>query len=111
MLDMATKEISKSSAKKIHAKNIYSTYCTYFLMMCAMDDDYGVDTEEIDAVKVEEERKFIGICSECDVDVNEVDSQVCPMCGAIYHEWCFKSVCPRCGMEIRQEPEETEDEL
>ncbi|MBU2617641.1 MAG: hypothetical protein KKI07_03070 [Euryarchaeota archaeon] len=63
-------------------------------------DDFEEDFEE----EVELEEEIVGICDECSVEVDEADEAICPMCGAIYHEWCIKNVCSRCGTTLA-EPE------
>jgi len=49
------------------------------------------------------EKNIIGICDKCGADVDEVDEMTCPVCGAIFHEWCIKDVCKRCGAPFELE--------
>lgn len=49
------------------------------------------------------EKNIIGICDKCGADVDEADEMTCHVCGAIFHEWCVKDVCNRCGVSFELE--------
>ncbi|MDI6888579.1 MAG: hypothetical protein QMC78_02635 [Methanocellales archaeon] len=49
------------------------------------------------------EKNIIGICDKCGADVDEADEMTCPVCGAVFHEWCIRDVCSRCGASFESE--------
>ncbi len=65
--------------------------------MC--NDDIG----DMDIREKDPEKNVIGICDKCGADVDEPDEMTCPVCGAIFHEWCVRDVCTRCGASFESE--------
>ena len=59
-----------------------------------MSMKYEDPEEELDE---ELEEEVVGICDGCGIEVDETEATTCPICGAIYHDWCMKDVCERCG--------------
>lgn len=62
-----------------------------------MSMKYEDPEEELDEEDEELEEEVVGICDGCGIEVDETEATTCPICGAIYHDWCMKDVCKRCG--------------
>lgn len=63
-------------------------------------DDYDAD-EEI-AEDDELQKDEAGRCDECGLKVKKDDALICPMCSAVYHEWCVTE-CNRCKTPLKEE--------
>ncbi len=65
--------------------------------MC--NDDIG----DMDIREQDPKKNIVGICDKCSADVDEDEEMTCPVCGAIFHEWCIRDVCNRCGASFESE--------
>jgi predicted sulfurtransferase len=69
--------------------------------MTYVDDD---DFDDIDELDDEEElgKNDPGRCEECGLKVKKKEAITCPMCTAVYHEWCATE-CNRCKTPLKED--------
>lgn len=67
--------------------------------MTYVDDD---DFDDFEASDDDEElaKDEAGRCEECGIKVKKDDAITCPLCSAVYHEWCVND-CLRCKTPLK----------